>query len=197
MAHRSPDLRTWRVAGAVVEHAGALLLVRNRRRGGRADWSTPGGVIDAGDATVLDGLAREVREETGLVVTRWEGPLYRVEAHAPDLGWALWCEVHRALHWTGRLRAEDPDGIVDAACFSAPPERDLLLSACAPWVREPLLDWLGARWDPAGARHYRYEVRGEHPDRLVVRARHPPAVTVGHHQAPGEGTGPAAPGARA
>lgn len=190
MAHRRRDPRTWRVAGAVLEQAGALLLVRNRRRGGRADWSTPGGVIDAADPTVLHGLAREVREETGLVVRRWEGPLYRVEAHAPDLGWTLRCEVHRALRWTGRLRAEDPDGIVDAVCFSAPPERDALLAACAPWVREPLLDWLGARWGPGGVRDYRYEVHGDHPDRLVVRARHPSPARVGHHEVPGEGTGP-------
>ena len=55
------------VAGALVESSAGVLLVQNRRRNGAMEWSTPGGVIDASDATVLSGLAREVEEETGLV----------------------------------------------------------------------------------------------------------------------------------
>jgi ADP-ribose pyrophosphatase YjhB (NUDIX family) len=54
--------REWLVAGAVVEVDGRLLLVRNQRRGGFTDWSTPGGVIDAEDASLLEGLTREVEE---------------------------------------------------------------------------------------------------------------------------------------
>ena len=34
--------------------------------------------------SVLDGLTREVLEETGLVVTEWEGPIYEIEVVAPD-----------------------------------------------------------------------------------------------------------------
>src|SRR5690606_19299374 len=81
---REPPVRAmkeWRVAGALLEPtdlAGHLLLVRNQRRGGHTDWSTPGGVIDDTDADVLAGLTREVQEETGLRVTAWEGPLYEV-----------------------------------------------------------------------------------------------------------------------
>ena len=76
------------VAGALVESAtgSGLLLVCNRRRNGLTDWSTPGGVIDATDPTLLDGLTREVAEETGLVVTAWEGPLYEVRATAVEHG---------------------------------------------------------------------------------------------------------------
>ena len=37
---------------------------------------------------MLDGLAREVAEETGLVVTGWDGPLYEIEAEAPGPGLA-------------------------------------------------------------------------------------------------------------
>ena len=42
----------WTVAGAVLEHGDGLLLVCNQRRNGSLDWSTPGGVIDATDASV-------------------------------------------------------------------------------------------------------------------------------------------------
>jgi 8-oxo-dGTP diphosphatase len=78
-------MREWLVAGALVEIDGALLLVRNERRGGHSDWTTPGGVIDADDQSLLDGLTREVYEETGLRVTAWEGPLYEVNAVARDM----------------------------------------------------------------------------------------------------------------
>ena len=80
-----------------------VLLVRNRRRGGWSDWSTPGGVIDDEDATLLAGLTREVEEETGLVVTAWEGPIYEVRAVAVDLGWSLRAEIHRAIEYEGEL----------------------------------------------------------------------------------------------
>src|SRR3989442_7803725 len=98
----------WTVAGGLIETDAGVLLVRNVRRGGRSDWSTPGGVIDADDADLLAGLTREVEEETGLRVTCWEGPLYDVECVAVDLGWTLRAEVHRAVEYEGELRVEDP-----------------------------------------------------------------------------------------
>ena len=70
---RVVTIREWVVAGALVEAPEGLLVVRNVRRGGHSDWSTPGGVIDAEDASVIAGLTREVEEETGLRVTRLGG----------------------------------------------------------------------------------------------------------------------------
>jgi 8-oxo-dGTP diphosphatase len=152
--------RDWLVAGALVEADGRLLMVRNRRRGGFSDWSTPGGVIDEADASLLEGLAREVEEETGLRVRRWEGPVYEVHAVAPDLGWSMRCEVHRAVEFDGELSVDDPDGIVVEAAFVPPAECRALLDECARWVAEPLGEWLAERWGPADSRGYRYEVHG-------------------------------------
>ena len=152
--------REWLVAGALVEVDGRLLLVHNQRRGGFSDWSTPGGVIDAADASLLEGLTREVEEETGIRVRRWEGPVYEVRAVAPDLGWTMRCEVHRAIEFEGELRVEDPDGIVVDAAFVGPSECRELLGACARWVAEPLGEWLEERWGPSEHRGYDYEVRG-------------------------------------
>jgi ADP-ribose pyrophosphatase len=148
------------VAGAVMERDGRLLLVCNRRRNGARDWSTPGGVVDPTDASVLAGLTREVEEETGLIVRAWDGPLYEVTAVALDMGWQLRCEVHRALEFEGDLRIDDPDGIVVDAEFVAPGLLDEHLMDCFRWVRDPLAAWLGERWDPADARRFTYEVRG-------------------------------------
>ena len=62
-------LHEWTVASALIERDGQLLLVRNVRHGGHQDWSTPGGVIDPEDDSILVGLAREVVEETGLILS--------------------------------------------------------------------------------------------------------------------------------
>jgi 8-oxo-dGTP pyrophosphatase MutT (NUDIX family) len=156
------------VAGALVESDAGILLVQNRRRSGAMEWSTPGGVIDATDATLLAGLAREVEEETGFRVTRWEGPLYEVRAKAPGLGWSLRCEVYRALGVEGELHVDDPDGIVVDAVFARPHEWAELLGSCARWVREPLLAWLEERWGPQEHRAFVYDVLGSQRDEIRV-----------------------------
>src|SRR3954454_2526645 len=105
-------MRRWVVASGIVERDGQVLLVQNRRRDGALDWSPPGGVVEVADGeSVVDGLTREVQEETGIHVAAWEGPVWEVEADAPDMGWQLRVEVHRALDFEGELRVDDPDGI--------------------------------------------------------------------------------------
>jgi 8-oxo-dGTP diphosphatase len=155
------------VASAVIEGPDGVLLVANRRHDGAVDWSTPGGVIDDGEE-VLTGLAREVREETGLVVSRWDGLLYGIEVVAPDLGWHLRVEVHRAEAVEGELVIDDPDGIVIDAGWVAVGECDARLAQSHPWVREPLSAWLGQRWTLA--RDFRYHVAGTDRSSFTVSA---------------------------
>lgn len=158
-------MHQWLVAGALIEGPQGLLLVQNRRRNGRVDWSPPGGVIDDGES-VLEGLAREVREETGLEVTGWEGPVYRIDAAAPGLGWTLRVEVHRATGYRGQLVVADPDGIVVDACFVDDATCAAHLTGGHPWVREPLVEWLRERW--TDGRRFGYRVEGDDPALLSV-----------------------------
>jgi 8-oxo-dGTP diphosphatase len=152
-------VRDWVVAGGLVEGPGGLLLVCNRRRDGSLDWTPPGGVIELADGeTVVDGLTREVLEETGLLVTEWDGPVYEVTAEAADLGWRLRVEVHVAVAYEGDLAPDDPDGIVVDARFVPLADCAGRLAGCHRWVAEPLGDWLAERW--AGARAYAYRVDG-------------------------------------
>lgn len=163
-------MHEWRVAGAVVEADGHLLLVRNRRRNGRHDWSPPGGVIELeGGESVLDGLAREVLEETGLSIRSWGPRLYEVEATAPGLGWVMRAEVWLAGDVEGVLAPDDPDGIVVEAGYVALAECAERLAEAHDWVREPLVDWLTQRWDDE--RTYRYHVEGTVPGRARITRR--------------------------
>jgi 8-oxo-dGTP diphosphatase len=155
------------VASGLVEGADGLLLVQNLRRNGSRDWSTPGGVIEIADGeSVVDGLTREVAEETGIVVSEWIGPVYEVEAVAEGLGWALRAEIYRAVRWTGTVVVEDPDGIVVDARFVPLDACDRYLEGCHPWVREPLGAWLVERWEKR--RHYRYRLDGDTPGSITV-----------------------------
>lgn len=119
---------------------------------------TPGGVIDAGELLV-DGLTREVEEETGLVVAAWRGPAYEVVVEAPDLGWRLRVEVHMASSFRGEMRLADPDGIVVEAGFVAPEECAARCAGGHPWVVEPLAAWIEDRWSEPRAFGYRVEGR--------------------------------------
>ena len=152
-------MRDWLVGGAVLVGRDGVLLVQNLRRGGQLDWTTPGGVIETHEGeTLLDGLTREVEEETGILVTEWEGPIYDVEAEADELGWRVRVEVFRALEWSGELRVDDPDGIVVDAGFFPVDACALHLETAWVSVHEPLGAWLAERWSEP--RSYRYRISG-------------------------------------
>lgn len=161
-------MRDWLVGGGLILDSEGLLLVRNRRRSGELDWTPPGGVIDAGE-TLIDGLTREVAEETGVKVSRWRGPVYEVEVLAPGLGWRLRVEAHLALEHGGALHVDDPDGIVVEAAYVAPEACEGHLAGCHPWVSEPLAAWLSDRW--LDGRRFSYRVDGDNPRTATVSRR--------------------------
>lgn len=55
------------VGGLIVNESNELLLARRARDPGKDQWGLPGGFVDR-DETIETALAREVREETDLVV---------------------------------------------------------------------------------------------------------------------------------
>jgi len=168
-----PDgaVHQWTVGGGLILSDEGLLLVRNRRRDGSHDWSPPGGVIEDGESLV-DGLTREVAEETGVEVLGWDGPVYEVHVDAPDMGWRAHIEVHLARAYRGDLRIDDPDGIVVDAAWVQPRSCEEQLAGCRRWVSEPLLTWLDASvagTTPWPARAFRYHLAGRDPSTAVLK----------------------------
>ena len=131
------------------------MLVCNRRRDRSLEWTPPGGVIDPGE-TLLEGLEREVREETGLVVASWSHRSYTVTVDAPDMGWRLKVEAWEAALVQGDVVVEDPDGIVEEVRHVGRVEAPTLLAASPPWVHTPVGEWLGG----SSGGHYRFALHG-------------------------------------
>lgn len=53
--------------GAVIVHAGRVLLIERANEPLKGEWSLPGGALELGE-TLEEGVVREVEEETGLRV---------------------------------------------------------------------------------------------------------------------------------
>jgi 8-oxo-dGTP diphosphatase len=157
-------MREWSVGGALIRHADGLVLVANRRRDGSLDWTPPGGVIDAGES-VLNGLAREVQEETGLVVDGWAGQRYSVVVEAPGMGWKMSVAAWEVAAVSGEIAIADPDGIVEQVRHVSRDEGERLLSGSAAWLRIPIAGWLDGATDAS----YHFVVDGT--DRATATAR--------------------------
>jgi 8-oxo-dGTP diphosphatase len=65
---QTPNSERPPIASAVITHEGKVLLVRRRVKEGSLSWQVPGGEIEPGESAG-QAAVREVREETGLIVT--------------------------------------------------------------------------------------------------------------------------------
>jgi 8-oxo-dGTP diphosphatase len=171
------DVRSWVVGGALIRQGDGLLMVANRRRDGSIDWTPPGGVIDPGEG-LLEGLAREVREETGLSIDRWTRCAYRVEVEAPELKWVLRVEAWEA-EASGDVVVDDPDGIVENVRPVSRAEAVELMLQSPLWIQIPVGEWLAGGCDDCGvdgtgaadaARLFRFRLYGA--DRRSHRTEH-------------------------
>ncbi|MDR1853561.1 MAG: NUDIX domain-containing protein [Azoarcus sp.] len=128
MAH--PGIPTG--AHVLCERAGRILLLRRANTGFFDDlWSLPGGHVEEGESA-RQAAARELQEETGLVVVPaelvWQGVVHRhSDTNRIDFFW-------RAPRWQGEPVLREPDKCSALAWF----ERAALPTDLVPYVRAAL-----------------------------------------------------------
>ncbi|MGC9974072.1 MAG: NUDIX domain-containing protein [Gaiellaceae bacterium] len=123
--------------GALCEDdLGRLMLVRRAIEPRRGKWDTPGGFLEEGEPP-LDGLKRELREETGLEIEPGEfvGSLVDIYGDGPDAPFVL------SLNWTARIVGGTPaasDDISEIRWFAAnelPAEEEIAFPSIARLVQ--------------------------------------------------------------
>jgi len=90
-------------AGALCVDDGCVLLARRRAEPFRGRWDIPGGFLEEGEHP-LDGLRRELREETGLEVEPLEFLGIWMDRYGGDSN----AEATLNLYWTARVVSGEP-----------------------------------------------------------------------------------------
>lgn len=135
--------RQYLVTAALIRRDDHILLVQQQ---GPADpaptWALPGGVVEEGEL-LTEALIREIREETGLVITE-VGPLAYVTQldHARNETHSL-AFVFEVIAWSGRIQSNDPDNVIVGAEFWSISDT-IIKAQMLPWpmMREPFIAYV-------------------------------------------------------
>ena len=129
---------------AVIRRDSRVLLVKGSADGEDAAWFLPGGKVEPGEL-LTDALRREVREESGLLVTdvgelAWVCAMAWRSDDAAGEGFAFVFEVADP---GGEPCCADPDSIVSEAAFF-PVDEAVALIGRVPWapMRDPAIAYL-------------------------------------------------------
>jgi 8-oxo-dGTP diphosphatase len=159
-------MRIYLIVEAIIRRGDRALLIREGEPGTEPGWVVPGGRMESGELAT-EALVREVREETGLVVTDPGRLAFVTQAHNAARGSHVTVFALEVAAFTGTPCPADPDGFVVEACFVPIDEACARLSRADLRARgEPLVAYLrgavgtGAMWT------YRREPGGE--DELVA-----------------------------
>jgi 8-oxo-dGTP diphosphatase len=136
-------MQTHLVVLGLLQWDAAVLMVQQQ---GPTDlyayWVLPGGLVAPGE-TLLDGLRREVREETGLHVTSVQQFVYCTQIVDPAHNRQTIAYLFLIDGWQGEFGAADPDGEILQVAW-VPFAETVSRLEVGGWrgMREPLLSYL-------------------------------------------------------
>jgi 8-oxo-dGTP diphosphatase len=141
------------IASALIQRQGRICLVEQEGpEDAAAAWMLPGGRVEDGES-VLAALAREVAEETGLIVTETAHLAFLVDL---TTGAGTYTAMTFRCEAVGELRPADPDGYVIRADF-VPVDEGLRRLALVEWYDVvPLTRYL--RGDALPGAAYRFSL---------------------------------------
>ena len=156
------------IAIALIRDAGRILLVRQQGPGDAAPyWALPGGRVLPGEFLV-EGLVREVREETGLALLDVGELAYVARVDDVEAGYQSTTRVFEINAWHGKPRPADPDALILEAAFFPLAETIQYLEQI-PWraMRDPIVAYLRDEV-PAGS-VWLYRRQRNEKARLIAR----------------------------
>jgi 8-oxo-dGTP diphosphatase len=146
---------------AIIRRGDEVLLIRESEPGTEPAWVVPGGRMEPGELAA-EALVREVREETGLVVTDPGRLAFVTQAADAARGWHVTVFAFDVAAFTGTPCPADPDGFVVEACFVPIGDACARLSRANLRARgEPLVAYLRGEADAGAIWAYRREVDSE------------------------------------
>jgi 8-oxo-dGTP diphosphatase len=142
------------IVAAIIRRGNEILLVEQQGPNDPASaWALPGGRVEP-DELLVEALAREVREETGVTVREPGHLAYIVQHTRLDSSGLVTVLAFEIADWEGEVRTMDPDNLILQARFAPIPDAIHKLEQTLRFrmMREPIVAYLrgevgaGAMW---------------------------------------------------